>query len=129
MIAPKRVQQAYDHRLRQFVCATGDTAHATRIGVPRSTANGWLQPRERPVISLSQFGQHVESLENELTKLRAQTAKLRHLLRPEPGVPLHRASTRRASTVNAAHCRTFGIGDTTISAVRDCSTASRKRDH
>ena len=70
MIAPKRVQRAYDHRLRQFVCTTGDTDHALRVGVPRSTANGWLRPRAQSVISLSQFDQHVESLETELVKLR-----------------------------------------------------------
>jgi len=81
MIAPKRVQQAYDHRLRQFVCTTGNTDHAMRIGVPRSTANGWLRQRARPVISLSQFGQHVESLETEVARLRVQVAKLRQLLR------------------------------------------------
>ncbi len=81
MIAPKRVQRVYDHRLRQFVCSTGDTAHALRIGVPRSTANGWLHPRERPVISLTQFGHHVEALETEVAKLQAQAAKLRHIVR------------------------------------------------
>ena len=32
MIAPKRVQRAYDHRLRQFVCTTGGTDRALRIG-------------------------------------------------------------------------------------------------
>ncbi len=81
MIARKRLQRSYDHRLRQFVCTTGDTAHALRIGVPRSTANGWLQPRAQPVISLSQFGQHVEALETEVARLRVQITMLRHLLR------------------------------------------------
>lgn len=81
MIASKRVQRTYDHRLRQFVCATGDTTHAIRIGVPRSTANGWLLPRKMPVVSLTQFGQHIESLEIELARLRIQVASLRHLVR------------------------------------------------
>lgn len=35
VIALKRLQRSYDPRLRQFVCTTGDTAHALRIGVPR----------------------------------------------------------------------------------------------
>jgi hypothetical protein len=81
MIAPKRVQRVYDHRLRQFICTTGDTAHALRIGVPRSTANGWLRSRQQPVISLSQFGQLVEALETEVARLRVQTVRLRHILR------------------------------------------------
>ncbi len=81
MIAPKRIQRAYDHRLRQFICSTGDTAHAVRIGVPRSTAAGWLHPREQPVISILASCQHSESLEAEVVSLRYQIEKLRHLLR------------------------------------------------
>lgn len=81
MIAPKRIQRAYDHRLRQFVFTTGDTAHALRIGVPRSTATDWLRPRDQPVISFLPNEQQLESLENELTRLRLQVAKLRHLPR------------------------------------------------
>ena len=69
------------HRLWEFVCTTGDTAHALRIGVPRSTANGWLLPKEQPILTLSQFGLHVEELEIEVAKLRLQAAKLRHLVR------------------------------------------------
>ena len=69
------------HRLWEFVCTTGDTAHALRIGVPRSTANGWLLPKEQPIVTLSQFGLHVEELEIEVAKLRLQAAKLRHLVR------------------------------------------------
>ena len=81
MIAPKRVQRTYDHRLRELVSSTGDTSIALRIGVPRSTANGWLLPRERPVVSLLQNLQLVAELESEIARLRIQVSKLRHLLR------------------------------------------------
>jgi hypothetical protein len=37
-----RPQQRYDHRLRSLVQRTGDVSVATHLGVPRSTARGWL---------------------------------------------------------------------------------------
>jgi hypothetical protein len=37
-----RPQQRYDHRLRHLVQRTGDVTVATDLGVPRSTAPGWL---------------------------------------------------------------------------------------
>jgi len=37
-----RSQQRYDHRLRHVVQRTGDVTVATALGVPRSTARGWL---------------------------------------------------------------------------------------
>jgi len=40
--SPARPQQRYDHRLRDLVHRTGDVTIATDLGVPRSTARGWL---------------------------------------------------------------------------------------
>jgi hypothetical protein len=37
-----RPQQRYDHRLRDLVHRTGDVTVATNLGIPRSTARGWL---------------------------------------------------------------------------------------
>jgi len=37
-----RTQQRYDHRLRNLVQRTQDVTIATDLGVPRSTARGWL---------------------------------------------------------------------------------------
>ena len=46
-----RPQQPYDHRVRDLVHRNrnGDVTVATRLGVPRSTARGWLGevPRHR----------------------------------------------------------------------------------
>ena len=42
MIFTTRIQQRYDHRLRDLVRSTGDIGHATRRGIPRSTARGWM---------------------------------------------------------------------------------------
>ena len=40
-----RPQQRYDHRLRHLVHRLGDVNLATNLGVPRSTARGWLGRR------------------------------------------------------------------------------------
>ena len=76
-----RVQRSYDHRLRNFVRDTGDVSHATRIGVPRSTALGWIKRASRPVLSLKAHDHDVEKLECEVNRLRSQVAKLRSIVR------------------------------------------------
>ena len=47
-----RPQQRYDHRLRNLVQLTGDVTIATDLGVPRSTARGWLGKTPNVVVSL-----------------------------------------------------------------------------
>ena len=41
-----------DHRLRELVHGTGDVTIATDLGVPRSTARGWLGKTPNVVVSL-----------------------------------------------------------------------------
>ena len=43
MTSTARPQQRSDHRLRDLVHRTGDVTIATDLGVPRSTARGWLR--------------------------------------------------------------------------------------
>src|SRR5215470_10842004 len=47
-----RSQQRYDHRLRNLVQRTGDVTVATELGVPRSTARGWLGETPTVVVGL-----------------------------------------------------------------------------
>src|SRR5215471_742283 len=47
-----RPQKRYDHRLRELVRRTGDLTIATDLGVPRSTARGWLRTPPTVVVSL-----------------------------------------------------------------------------
>jgi len=47
-----RSQQRYDHRLRNLVQRTGDVTVATELGVPRSTARGWLAETPAVVVRL-----------------------------------------------------------------------------
>jgi hypothetical protein len=46
------LQQQYDHRLRGLVQSSGDVTIATDLGVPRSTARGWLGKAPKVVVSL-----------------------------------------------------------------------------
>ena len=45
-----RTQQRYDHRLRNLVQRTKDVTVATTLGVPRSTARGWLDAASTVVV-------------------------------------------------------------------------------
>ena len=47
-----RRQQRYDHRLRELVRRSGDLTVATDLGVPPSTARGWLRSVPTAVVSL-----------------------------------------------------------------------------
>jgi len=51
MKTASRLQRRYDYRLRDVVRRTGDLTTATDLGVPRSTARGWLATAPRVVIS------------------------------------------------------------------------------
>ncbi|MBN2195872.1 MAG: DDE-type integrase/transposase/recombinase [Polyangiaceae bacterium] len=44
--------RAYDHRIRDLVCATGNLALAGRLGVPERTARSWLRRGTRDVVTL-----------------------------------------------------------------------------
>jgi hypothetical protein len=67
MIAPKRQQNAYDHRLRESVFRSGRKETAKRIGVPGSTIHGWTKARPRPVVTLIAEGLIVRrELENRV---------------------------------------------------------------
>ncbi|WP_168164231.1 hypothetical protein [Pirellula sp. SH-Sr6A] len=81
MIAPKRQQNSYDHRLRELVFQSGRTETARRIGVPRSTIHGWTKARPRPVVTVIAKDDYVESLEKRIYLLERRTARLRALLR------------------------------------------------
>ena len=51
-VSTARAQQRYDHRLRELVQRSGDLTIATDVGVPRSTARGWLRTAPTAVVSL-----------------------------------------------------------------------------
>ena len=76
-----RPQKRYDHRLRELVQRTRDLTIATDLGVPRSTAQGWLRAAptgtvSRDVVNLSEL-----ELQQEILTLRRRVQKLAALLR------------------------------------------------
>ena len=76
-----RPQQRYDHRLRDLVHHTGDVTLATDLGVPRSTARGWLCRAPEVVVSLDVTHLSELDLQQEIRQLRRRVQKLAALLR------------------------------------------------
>ena len=76
-----RQQQRYDHRLRNLIQRTGDVTVATELGVPRSTARGWLGEKPAVVVWLDVTELTEPELRQEVIKLRRRLRKLTALLR------------------------------------------------
>ena len=76
-----RPQQRYDHRLRHLVHRTGDVTFATALGVPRSTARGWLDAPPTVIVGLDVMDLAEPELRQEILKLRRRVQKLTALLR------------------------------------------------
>jgi hypothetical protein len=80
MPTTSRPQQRYDHRLRDLVRRTGDLTLATDLGVPCSTARGWLRATPRLVVTLELADLTEPELRQEILKLRRRVEKLAALL-------------------------------------------------
>jgi putative transposase len=76
-----RPQHRYDHRLRELVQRTGNLTIATDLGVPRSTARGWLGTAPTVVVGLDVANLTELELQQEVLKLRRRLQKLAALLR------------------------------------------------
>ena len=81
MTTTGRRQQRYDHRLRDLVQGTGDVTIATDLGVPRSTARGWLGKALKVVVRLDVTDLRASELQQEVLELRRRVRKLTALLR------------------------------------------------
>jgi transposase InsO family protein len=81
MTTTLRPQRRYDHRLRELVQRTGDVTIATDLGVPRSTARGWLGTAPTVVVSLDVADLTVPELRRDIVQLRRRVEKLAALLR------------------------------------------------
>jgi hypothetical protein len=81
MTTTGRAQQRYDHRLRDLVRRTGDVSIATDLGVPRTTARGWLEKASQVVVSLDVTDLRAPELQQEILTLRRRVKKLTALLR------------------------------------------------
>ena len=81
MTTTSRRQQRYDHRLRDLIHRTGDLTIATDLGVPRSTARGWLGKAPKIVVSVDVTHLKAPELQQEILKLRRRVKKLTALRR------------------------------------------------
>ena len=66
-------RRKYDHRLRDLIRSSGDISHATQMGIPRSTAYGWLSTNQAEVVTLDVTDTDVIDLQKEVLILRKQT--------------------------------------------------------
>lgn len=62
--------KTYDHRLRELVRKTGDLSIATDLGVPRSTAAGWLRSDHRNVVTVDVLDMRELDVQAEVLRLR-----------------------------------------------------------
>jgi putative transposase len=76
-----RSRHTYDHRLRELVRSTGDIQQATRRGIPRSTARGWLNARHEKVVTVDVVNRDLLRLQQEVLALRSRVERLIALLR------------------------------------------------
>ena len=76
MAEQRRQQRIYDHRLKELVRQAGNLTIATRLGVPRSTAAGWLRRQPQDVITLDVLELREKQLQAEVLKLRRRIRAL-----------------------------------------------------
>ena len=81
MSTSSRRQRRYDHRLRDLVQRTGDLTIATELGVPPSTARGWLRAAPTVVVSVEVADLAEAERRQEILELRRRVEKLAALLR------------------------------------------------
>ena len=81
MTSTTRTQNKYDHRLRELVRSTGDIDHAIQLGVPRSTARGWLTSTGSDVVTLDVVGMDTLRLQQEVLRQQRRGDRLAALLR------------------------------------------------
>jgi putative transposase len=75
------IRRTYDHRLRDLVRSTGDIRQATRRGIPRSTARGWLNATHAKVVTVDVIDRDLLSLQQEVLALRMRVERLIAFLR------------------------------------------------
>ena len=70
MVSTNRTYQRYDHRLQDLVRSSGNINYATQLGVPRSTAHGWLTSNPVEIVTVDVFDMDPISLQKEVLTLR-----------------------------------------------------------
>jgi hypothetical protein len=81
MVATIRIQNRYDHRLRELVHKAQDVSCALQYGVPRSTARSWLTAPSVEVVTADPLNMDALELQQEVLRLWTRIQKLIALLR------------------------------------------------
>lgn len=76
-----RARRTYDHRLIELVRETGDPTIAARLGVPRSTAAGWVRRAPSAVITAPTLDATIARLQVRVARLETHARRLMALLR------------------------------------------------
>lgn len=76
-----RSAKTYDHRFRNLVYETQDISIALDLGVPRSTAHGWLRNKPQDVITHEMFNRDAQQLQHEVLKLQKRCKRLICIIR------------------------------------------------
>ena len=80
-MSARRRLRIYDHRLIQLVQESRDPTIATRQGVPRSTATGWLKRAPRSVTAAPAPDASVHELQRRLARVEERCRRLASVLR------------------------------------------------
>ena len=67
-----RIQNRYDHLLREHVRSTGDVNYAIQLGVPRSTARGWVNSTPAEVVTLDIVDMDNVRLQQQVLRLQSR---------------------------------------------------------
>jgi len=73
--------KTYDHRLRNLVYSTQDVSLALDLGVPRSTAYGWIRNEPPEVVTLDDLNLNEQQLQYELLKIQRRCKRLTAIVR------------------------------------------------
>ena len=71
-----RAYRAYDHRLKRAIWLSGDPDVFPELGIPRSTATGWIRRGVPTVVTTDEFDEESEDLVIENRQLKNELAKV-----------------------------------------------------
>lgn len=75
MATISRIQNRYDHKLKELVQSTNDIRHAVRHGVPSSTARGWMKAPPTEVVTIEVPDTDTIQLQQKVLKPNAQITR------------------------------------------------------
>ena len=72
--------RVHDHRVREFICLSGDPNLFPKLDIQRSTAAGWIRDGPRDVVTAEVFTMSDNDLRLEVQKLRERAETITAVL-------------------------------------------------